>query len=210
LTQGKNSATEKNLCSRLRNIRLAQYLVVFDVAAFPLFIMPLPTSPDFSDWHTFWHTLLQHLASTELVLRKLLPDLTVLTGFALLCYLLTLAALDVLAWWSWRRSTRLGRLRARFQRIRAKIIDQGQNKRLRLVRVRQRRNLRELAGLVEKQLRTTRGHLHPNVFKRTSVFIHKSVRNLDFDRLYSLHRLLSQADKQQLAPRLETFFQQAR
>jgi hypothetical protein len=172
--------------------------------------MPLPQSPDLPDWPILCQILLQHSAHVELGLRKLLPNLTVLSGFVLFLYLLALATMDVMAWLIWRRQTRISRLLAKFQRIKTRITGKGQNDRLRLASARQRRNLKELASLVEKQLKTSKRNMHPSLYKRTSVFIEKSVTNLDFDRLYSLHHLLSQVDAQQVAPRLEVFFQQTR
>jgi hypothetical protein len=193
-----------------RFVLLTPQGVAFGIVQLPLFTMPLPPSPALSDCSTVCDTFLQYLAHAEQGLRTLLPDLTVMTGLVLFYYLLTLAALDLGDWWLWRQDTRVSRLLAKFQRVREKLAGRGQHRRLRLARLRQRRNLKELASLVEAQLHASKGHLHPDILKRTRVVIDKSVTSLDFDRLYSLHHLLSQADKRQVAPRLERFFQHVR
>ncbi len=172
--------------------------------------MPFPDFPDLSDWTAVGRTFLRALEEAEPVLRQLLPYLPVLLAAALLLYLLVLAAREVRDWWSLRQRTRLSRLMAKIQRIKERIADKGRDKRLRLASSRQRRNLKELAVLVEEQLEAAKSHMHPQVYKRTSVLIERSVTNLDFDRLYCLHHLLSQADAKQITPRLETFFQRAR
>lgn len=172
--------------------------------------MPFPQSPDLFDWPALWQTLLQHVANAELGLRNLLPYLTGLCGFGLLLYLLALATMDVKAWWIWRRNTRISRLLAKFKRIKVSISVKGQNERRRLASARQRRNIKELAVLVKKQLQASKRRIPPPLYNRANAFIKNSVANLDFDRLYSLHHLLSQAELQQVPPRLHVFFQQAR
>lgn len=172
--------------------------------------MPLPTTPDLVDWPPYCQALLQQVAEVELFSRKVLPPLIVLTGLVLLAYLLVLAAREVLAWQRWRQQTRVSRLAAKFQKVRERIAGAGRRKRLRLACSRQRCNLKEFALLVKKQLRAIKWRMPRHVVRQTSACINNSVRNLDFDRLYSLHHLLSQADTQQVAPRLEKFFRQAR
>jgi len=163
-----------------------------------------------SDWAATLQPLLQPLGDVELALRKLWPYLTVLCGVVLLVYLLTLAWVDITSWWKWRRRTRVSRLLAKFRNIREKIAGKGQDSRRRLADDRQRRNLQELAGLIEDQLRSIRGYLQHGLYKRTRRLVAKAVVDLDFERLYALHRLLALPDAKQVVSRLEVFLQRGR
>lgn len=173
-------------------------------------MMPLPNSSSPSDWPSFSDFVLQVLTNAELALRQLLPTLTVLTGLVLVVSLLVWGSKDFRRWWLARREARMRLQQEKFQRIRVKIATKGQAKRLRLANRRQRRNLKELAVLVKSQLKTCKQLLRPHIYSGVHVVIARSVSDLDFDRLYSLHHLLSQADAKQLVPRLERLVQQVR
>lgn len=172
--------------------------------------MPLPHSPELSDWPTFGDFVLQLLANAEFSLRQLLPTLTVLTGIILVVSLLVWALKDLRRWWLARKAARLRLQQEKFQKTRIKIADKGQAKRLRLAKHRQRRNLQELAVLVKAQLKSIKQRMQPHIYDGVRIVIARSVTDLDFDRLYSLHRLLAQADAPQLVPRLERLVQQVR
>jgi len=172
--------------------------------------MPLPTASDFSNWPAFGDFLLQLLANAELALRQLLPTLTVVTGLVLVLGLLAWGSSDMRCWWRARRAARLRLQQEKFQKIRTKIADKGQTRRLRLATHRQRRNLKELAVLVKAQLKAVKRSIRPHIYSGVRVVIAQSVTELDFDRLYALHRLLDQADAQKIVPRLERLVQQVR
>lgn len=172
--------------------------------------MSLPTAPTLSGWPAFGDFALQLLANAELSLRQLLPTLTVLTGLVLTVALLVWAGKDARRWWRARYAARVRLQQERFRKIREKIATRGQAKRLRQANRRQRRNLAELAVLVRTQLKAIKQGLRPHIYAGVRVVIAQSVSELDFDRLYSLHHLLSQADAQKIVPRLERLVQQVR
>lgn len=173
-------------------------------------MMPLPHSSSLSDWPSISDFILQLLTNAEFSLRLLLPTLTVLTGIILVVSLLFWAFKDLRRWWLARHEARLRLQQQKFQKTRRKIADKGQTKRLRLARHRQRRNLKELAVLVKAQLKSIKQRIQPHIYDGVRVVIARSVTDLDFDRLYSLHRLLAQVDAPQLVPCLERLVQQVR
>jgi hypothetical protein len=161
------------------------------------------------DWAATLQPLLQPLGDVELALRKLWPYLTVLCGVVLLLYLLTLASVDITSWWKWRRQTRVSRLLAKFRSIREKIAGKGQARRRRLADDRNA-GISRIGRPDRRPLRSIRGYLQHGLYKRTRRFVAKAVADLDFDRLYALHRLLALPDAKQVVSRLEVFLPRAR
>jgi hypothetical protein len=115
-----------------------------------------------------------------------------------------------LAFFLYRRHTRLERRQQKHQRLRHAITDKGLEKRKRMVLAVQRRNIRELATLVRDQLRQRERDLTPYQHQRTSAFIERAVTTVDFDRLYALHSLFTASDATQVSPAVETFFEHTR
>ncbi|KHK00584.1 hypothetical protein [Desulfovibrio sp. TomC] len=115
-----------------------------------------------------------------------------------------------LAFFLYRRHTRLERRQQKHQRIRYAITEKGLDKRKRMALATQRRNIRELAKLVHGQLKQHERALTPYQNQRTSAFIERAVTTVDFDRLYALHNLLAANDAAQVSPAVETFFEHTR
>ncbi len=109
-----------------------------------------------------------------------------------------------------RRKTRLARRQEKHQRIREAIAARGEAKRRRLALVSQRRNIRELAGIVHEQLEANKARLSPYMHQRTTVFIEKAVTSVDFGRLLALHRYFAENDASQVPLVMDIFFEQTR
>lgn len=145
-------------------------------------------------------------------------DLTALTSslflFPLSVIILYAPALLVvgLAFWFWRRRvSRLDRQHTRQRHLLEKIWASGLARRQRMALASQRRNIRELAGLVRKQLEDHRLKMSPYMRQRVAVFIEQAVTSLDFDRLYALHALFADSKEPEcVSPAMELFFEHKR
>lgn len=115
-----------------------------------------------------------------------------------------------LAYYLYRRHSRIERRRQKHQRIRSAIAEKGLGKRKRMLLAVQRRNIRELAKLVRGQLKEHERNLTPYQHQRTSAFIERAVTTVDFDRLYALHALFAANAEKQVSPAVETFFEHTR
>jgi hypothetical protein len=115
-----------------------------------------------------------------------------------------------LAFFLYRRHSRLERRKTKHARTRRDIAMRGHDRRKRLLLATQRRNIRELAVLVHSQLKGHEPALTPYQHQRTSAFIERAVTTVDFDRLYALHALFAAHDAKQVSPAVETFFEHTR
>ena len=115
-----------------------------------------------------------------------------------------------LAYFLYRRHSRLERRQQKHQRIRHAIADKGLGKRKRMLLAMQRRNIRELAKLVRCQLKEHERNLTPYQHQRASSFIERAVTTVDFDRLYTLHALFAANAEKQVSPAVEAFFEHTR
>lgn len=116
----------------------------------------------------------------------------------------------LLGFWLWRRRSRLPRLRARHEARRAALRAEGRRRRQAMAQRSQRANILELAAIVMSQLEAIRQALHPCLYQRATVVVERTVEELDFERLYTLHGLLSGPAGRQLLPALETLLQGTR
>lgn len=122
-------------------------------------------------------------------------------------YAVAVAAGACLGLWIWRRRNRLPLLRARHEARQAALRSEGRRKRQTMAHRCQRANILELAAIVSRQLEAVRQALHPCLYQRATVVVERTVEELDFERLYTLHGLLSGPGGRQMVPALETLLQ---
>jgi hypothetical protein len=142
------------------------------------------------------------------MVAQILETVVSLLSFSIVAgYGLALLAGALLGYWVWRRRSRLRRRLARQATVKASLRAEGGRKRQALARRCQHGNMLELADIVTRQLETVRQALHPCLYQRATVAIERTVEELDFDRLYAIHGLLSRSRGRQTAPALETILQ---
>ena len=115
-----------------------------------------------------------------------------------------------LAYYQYRRHSRIERRQQKHRRIRGAIAEKGLGKRKRMLLAVQRRNIRELAKLVRGQLKEHERNLTPYQHQSTSAFTERAVTTVDFDSLYALHALFAANAEKQVSPAVETFFEHTR
>jgi hypothetical protein len=142
------------------------------------------------------------------MVARVLETLVSLLSFSVLAgYGLTLLLGSLLGYWIWKRRTRLPRRRQRHAARQAALRAEGKRQRQALALHCQRANIRELAAIVSRQLEAVRQALHPCLYQRATVVVERTVEELDFERLYSIHGLLSRPREGQTAPALEMILQ---
>lgn len=138
-----------------------------------------------------------------MITNTMLHISTLLVFFGIVMYLLYLFAASYVFLWK----TRYNRRVRKHERTRKKIRTFGEMERRRMAFRFQSGYMREFAATVSGQVEARRRAIPPWVYQRITVYIERSVADVDFDRLFSLYRVFQHTEDKHLRPALDVFFQ---
>jgi hypothetical protein len=105
----------------------------------------------------------------------------------------------------WEKATRVSRKQREFEKKLQLITIKANQQRGEMARQSLLSGMKELASMVNKELKGFEQEIPPRIFKETKDSINKYVESLDFDNLHSLYNVLANANNNTVLRALNNF-----
>lgn len=132
----------------------------------------------------------------------------VFASSVILVYAALLCAALILIVFTLKKESRFRRIFQRHSKKREKIHRKGHESRESLAASRQKKNLKEMASIINAQLKKNRVAIQLGTYHQSTMFLKDSIAKLEFHRLYAMHALLSKTNEEQMSDELDKFLQQ--